>query len=86
MLMANNTIDDVAEYFLVTRDAVSGWLASGELVGTNVNRSRDAKRPTWRISIEAVQAFERSRQNIKPSKPVRAKRSTKKLTATRSWI
>lgn len=64
------TIEDIAARLGVDRDAVSRWIASGELAAINVNRARNAKRPTWRIRPEDLEVFEVSRRS--PSRPPKA--------------
>jgi hypothetical protein len=37
------------------------WIGTAELRAINVGRTRNAKRPSWRIPPEALQAFEAGR-------------------------
>lgn len=61
------TIDQVAIRQNVNRDAVSHWINTGELPAVNVARSRTAKRPSWRIRLEDLQAFEFARSTTQPA-------------------
>jgi hypothetical protein len=58
------TVRDLQRRFAVTEHTVLGWIRSGELTAINVGRSPGARKPRWRISQEALEAFElaRSRQ------------------------
>lgn len=55
------TVDDIRQRFGVTEATVLGWIHSGELQAVNVGRKPKSKRPRWRISADAVEAFERLR-------------------------
>lgn len=61
------TIDDVAARFGVSRDIVSGWIASKELLAVSANQTRGMKRPTWRIRPEDLEAFELARRTLPPN-------------------
>lgn len=78
-------IDAVATRCGVTRDAVSGWIASKELPAVNVSRARNAKRATWRIRPEDLETFELSRRTSKPASTAKPKRP-KPAAATRKWV
>jgi excisionase family DNA binding protein len=55
------TVRDVMNRFGVTQGTVLGWIRSGELKAVNVGRSPGKKKPRWRISSDAIVAFEASR-------------------------
>lgn len=55
------TVDSVRQRYGVTEATVLGWIKSGELRAVNVGRRLGAKRPRWRISQDAIDAFEASR-------------------------
>lgn len=52
------SVNQVAEKYSVSSDTVLSWLASGQLKGLNVGRCPGAKRPRWRITQAALDAFE----------------------------
>jgi excisionase family DNA binding protein len=54
------TVPEVAERLRVGEDTVRGWIATEELKAINV-ASRGSRRPKWRISPEALAAFEAAR-------------------------
>lgn len=60
------SVKDVCERYGVTVHTVLGWIHSGELKAINVGRRMGAKKPRWRITAEALQAFEMLRT---PSPP-----------------
>jgi excisionase family DNA binding protein len=68
------SVRQVAERFHVGEHTVLAWVRSGELHAVNVGRNPDGK-PHWRITSEALQAFEllRSAQPIE-SQPRRRRR------------
>ena len=69
------TVHQVADRYVVSKRVVLSWLGSGQLRGINVARHAGAKRPTWRITAEALQAFELSRTPAAaPSRAPRRKR------------
>lgn len=53
----SHAVKDVAERYAVSIPTVLAWISSNELRAVNVARSR-GKRPTWRITPEALDAFE----------------------------
>lgn len=64
------TVKELAEKLRVTEHTILCWIHNRELLATNVNRVVGRK-PRWRISEEALKAFEESRS---PSPPAPAKR------------
>ena len=42
-------------------EKVLQWIADGELIAVNVAQAADGRRPRWRISLDAIEAFERRR-------------------------
>jgi len=56
---------------------VLAWIANGSLSATNVARDPKGRRPRWRISHEAVRAWELARQSQPPlpRRPRRRKQS-----------
>lgn len=59
-MTATYTVSQVAERYLVDADKVLGWIRAGELAALNVVQ-RVGGRPRWRITAEALAAFEASR-------------------------
>ncbi len=58
-------VKHVAEQYSVTKHTVLAWIHSGELTAINVSRNPGGK-PSWRISTEALAAFEASRMMTPP--------------------
>lgn len=56
-------------------ETVTGWIDSGELAAINVAR-RGSRRPRYRISPEAIAAFEAARSTVPAPKPIRRRRSS----------
>jgi excisionase family DNA binding protein len=52
------SVRDVSERYGVSEHTVLGWIHSGELRAINVGRKAGAKKPRWRITQEALDAFE----------------------------
>jgi excisionase family DNA binding protein len=71
------TIKELCERFAVGEHTVLGWIRSGELRALNVGRRPGGKKPRWRITAEALAAFELTRTHNPP--PPRTRRR-KQLT------
>src|SRR5262245_36983341 len=52
------SVADICERYGVSEHTVLGWIRSGDLKAVNVGRRSGAKKPRWRITQEAVTAFE----------------------------
>ncbi|HJZ56251.1 MAG TPA: helix-turn-helix domain-containing protein [Gemmataceae bacterium] len=52
------TVAHIAERYGVSSHTVLAWIDTGELQAVNVARSPRARRPTWRVTAEALAAFE----------------------------
>lgn len=61
------TVRDVAELYEVSENTVLTWLHNGSLRGVNVAPDIRSKKPKWRISQAAIDAFEELRT---PSPPL----------------
>jgi hypothetical protein len=73
--MSSLTVRQVADRYAASERVVLSWIAAGELRAINVARHAGAKRPSWRITAEALQAFELSRTPAAaPSRAPRRKR------------
>ncbi len=66
------SVRDVCERYGVGEHSVLGWIASGELRAINVGRRLSTKKPRWRITQEALEAFEALRTPTPP--PPRTRR------------
>ncbi len=55
------TVKDLTERYGVGEYTVLGWIRSGELRAINVGRSLRAGKPRWRITQQALEAFEQLR-------------------------
>lgn len=75
MISSTLSVRDVCERYGVSTDTVLGWIRSGELRAVNVSRRPGSRRPRWRVSATALEAFEalRAVAAIRP-RPRRAKR------------
>jgi excisionase family DNA binding protein len=66
------TVQEIHRRYGVTVQTVLGWIHSGELRAVNVGRRPGAKKPRWRITQEALDAFEQARTPTPP--PPRGRR------------
>jgi excisionase family DNA binding protein len=66
------SVRDLCERYGVSEHTVLTWIARGELRAVNVGRRPGAKKPRWRITQAALEAFELARTPT-PAPP-RAKR------------
>jgi Helix-turn-helix domain len=55
------TVKDLQRRYSVSVHTVLGWIRSGELHAINVGRAPEARKPRWRISQSALDAFEQVR-------------------------
>jgi excisionase family DNA binding protein len=55
------TIREVCERYGVTATTVRAWVRSGALLALNVSRATTSRKPRWRITQSALDAFELSR-------------------------
>jgi excisionase family DNA binding protein len=55
------TVQDICERYGVTVTTVLAWIDGGELSAINVGRRPGARKPRWRITQEALDAFEQLR-------------------------
>jgi excisionase family DNA binding protein len=62
------SVRDLCKRYGVSEHTVLGWIRSGELRAVNVGRRLDGKKPRWRISPEALTAFELARAAT-PARP-----------------
>ena len=71
------TVKELCDRYGVSEHTVLGWIRSGQLRAINVGRSPGSKKPRWRITAEALEAFELVRtHNPPPPSTKRRKRST----------
>ncbi len=61
------TPPQLAERYGVSVDKITGWIRSGELVALNLAAAADGKRPRYKITEEAVSAFEAAREVTPPT-------------------
>lgn len=67
------TTDEIASRYGVNISKVIAWIKSGDLAAINVARCPHGERPRYRITQEALEAFERARtvtphQKAKPAR------------------
>jgi excisionase family DNA binding protein len=55
------TVRDLSDRYAVTEHTVLAWIRSGELRAVNVGRRIGTKKPRWRVTQEALDAFELAR-------------------------
>ncbi|MSU78930.1 MAG: DNA-binding protein [Gemmataceae bacterium] len=60
------SVRDICDRYGVSEQTVLGWINRGELRAINVGRRPGAKKPRWRITQEALEAFELSRTASPP--------------------
>jgi excisionase family DNA binding protein len=72
--MSNFTIREIAERCGVSVRTVRAWIRAGELKAVNMSRTPGSRKPRWRISQAALDAFEALRT---PSAPAPRTKRTK---------
>jgi len=75
-----NSIKQVAERFGVGQHTVLAWVKSGELAAINVAR-RPGGKPHYRVTSDAIRAFELLRSSETAAPPPRRGRRRKKTDA-----
>ena len=75
------TVADVSDRYSVDQHTVLAWIRSGELRAVNVGRRPGSRKPRWRISVEALAAFERSRTASPPMPIVKHRKSSADVIA-----
>jgi excisionase family DNA binding protein len=74
--MSSFTIHAIALRHSVSDKTVRGWIRNGELKAINVGRTPNGRKPRWRISQAALDAFEALRTSTPPApRTRRTKRS-----------
>lgn len=73
----------VAARYGVTVQSVLAWIHAGELRAVNVGRNPNARRPRWKVTEEALAAFEERR--AKPAPMPRASRKRRPADVVRFY-
>ena len=68
------SVHDLTERYGVSEHTVLGWIRSGELRAVNVGRRPGGKKPRWRITQEALEAFEQLRTAAPPAPRLRRRK------------
>jgi len=68
------SVRNLCERYGVSEHTVLGWIRSGELKAVNVGRRLGAKKPRWRITEVALEAFEQLRTPTAPAPRGRRKK------------
>jgi excisionase family DNA binding protein len=55
------TVEQIAQRYGVSTATVTAWITAGELRAVNVSRSRSSRKPRYRITAAALEAFEAAR-------------------------
>jgi excisionase family DNA binding protein len=70
------SVRDVCGRYGVSEHTVLRWIHSGELRAVNVGRRPGAKKPRWRITQDALAAFEALRTPTPPPPRTRQRRQS----------
>jgi excisionase family DNA binding protein len=68
------SVRDLCERYGVSEHTILQWIRSGELKAVNVGRKPGTKKPRWRITAEALAAFELARTPTPPPPRMRRKK------------
>ena len=68
------SVRDLCERYGVGEHTVLGWINRGELRAVNVGRRPSAQKPRWRITQEALAAFELARTPTPPPPRMRKRK------------
>lgn len=72
-------VKDLCERFAIGEHTILGWIKRGELKAINVSRKQGG-RPKWRITEEALAAFEQLRTPTPTPSQTRRKRQSDTVT------
>jgi hypothetical protein len=61
------TPKEIASRFKVATKTVIAWINLGDLKAINTSRSLASKKPRWRVSQEALEAFEKTQSMVNAS-------------------
>lgn len=70
------TVCDLCDRYGVNEHTVLAWIRNGELRALNVGRRLGTKKPRWRVTPEALAAFEALRTPQPPPPRTRRTRQT----------
>jgi transposase len=71
--MTTFTVKQLCDRYCVGESTVLGWIARGDLAALNCGRAPGKKKPRWRVTPEALAAFELSRTASAPPQRPRRK-------------
>jgi hypothetical protein len=72
-------VTDICNRYAVREHTVLTWIHNGELKAVNVGVEPGKKKPRWRITQAALDAFEAMRSTTPPPPPTRRNRRKSKL-------
>jgi hypothetical protein len=70
------TLKQICDRYCVGETTVLGWIRTGQLQALTVGRALNKKKPRWRVTEEALAAFELSRTASPSPEPVRRRRQS----------
>jgi hypothetical protein len=75
--MNSHSIHDIALRCGVSDRTVRAWIRAGELKAINVSRAANSRKPRWRITQAALDAFEAARTSSpRPAAPRRRRKTS----------
>jgi hypothetical protein len=77
--MTTFTVRQLCDRYCVGECTVLGWIARGDLAALNCGRAPGKKKPRWRVTPEALAAFEAARTQIPPAARAPRRRSAAPL-------
>jgi excisionase family DNA binding protein len=70
------SVREICNLYRVSEHTVLSWISSGELRAFSVGRKPGAKKPRWRITQEALAAFEALRTPTPPAPRTRRRKQS----------
>ncbi len=77
---------EAAERLNITTAQVTRLCRNGELEAINVSARPGARRPTYRIDVDSIDAFERRRRLVPPAKPIRKRPRRRRLPPIKEYV
>jgi hypothetical protein len=66
-MSSSHTVHTIALRHSVSDKTVRGWIRNGELKAINAGRTPNGRKPRWRITQAALEAFEALRTSTPPA-------------------
>jgi excisionase family DNA binding protein len=74
--VSSYTVREIAERWGISVHTVLAWIRANELKAVNVSRTPNGRKPRWRITQAALDAFEAARTSHLPAPRAKRRKSS----------